>query len=285
MPASTGILYLVATPIGNLEDLTFRGLETLRKMELIAAEDTRRTRILLSHFKIRSKLISYREQNRDVSGPRILSHLRQGGSAALVTDAGTPGLSDPGHHLVKACVENGIRVVPVPGPNALAAALSASGMSLDRFLFEGFLPSRQAARRNRLAEIGAAGVPFIFFESPRRIVPALNDILGTLGNREVFVAREMTKVHEEFLRGTASKLAKCLGDRQVQGEITVVVAGSRIPGLNLNILEASKRLLKEGLPPSRAAGVIAELTGVDRRTIYRTVIGLTQKNDLGGSDG
>lgn len=279
MPQSTGTLFVVATPIGNLEDLTFRGLEVLRKADLIAAEDTRRTRILLSHYKIRGNLISYREQNRDKSSPRILSHLTQGRSVALVTDAGTPGLSDPGYHLVEACVDNGIRVVPIPGANALGAALCVSGMPLDRFLFEGFLPSRPAARKNRIAQIGAAGVPFVIFESPRRIVDTLRDIVGTLGDREVFLAREMTKVHEELLRGKAAEVIQRLGNDPILGEITMVVAGSMSPGINLNILEASKRLLKEGLPPSKAAGVLAELTGVDRRTIYRIVIGLTQEED------
>lgn len=285
MPQSTGTLFVVATPIGNLEDLTFRGLEVLRKADLIAAEDTRRTRILLSHYKIRGNLISYREQNRDKSSPRILSHLTQGRSVALVTDAGTPGLSDPGYHLVEACVDNGIRVVPIPGANALGAALCVSGMPLDRFLFEGFLPSRPAARKNRIAQIGAAGVPFVIFESPRRIVDTLRDIVGTLGDREVFLAREMTKVHEELLRGKAAEVIQRLGNDPILGEITMVVAGSMSPGINLNILEASKRLLKEGLPPSKAAGVLAELTGVDRRTIYRIVIGLTQGEDQGGNDG
>ncbi len=285
MPQSTGTLFVVATPIGNLEDLTFRGLEVLRKADLIAAEDTRRTRILLSHYKIRGTLISYREQNRDKSSPRILSHLTQGRSVALVTDAGTPGLSDPGYHLVEACVDNGIRVVPIPGANALGAALCVSGMPLDRFLFEGFLPSRPAARKNRIAQIGAAGVPFVIFESPRRIVDTLRDIVGTLGDREVFLAREMTKVHEELLRGKAAEVIQRLGNDPILGEITMVVAGSMSPGINLNILEASKRLLKEGLPPSKAAGVLAELTGVDRRTIYRIVIGLTQGEDQGGNDG
>ena len=162
MSTSPGTLFVVATPIGNLNDLTFRGLEVLRGADIIAAEDTRRTRILLSHYTIASKLISYREQNRDKSSPRILSHLRQGRSVALVTDAGTPGLSDPGYHLVQACVNSNIRVIPIPGANALGTALCASGIPLDRFLFEGFLPSRSAARKNRLAEVGAAGVSFFF---------------------------------------------------------------------------------------------------------------------------
>ena len=285
MPQSTGTLFVVATPIGNLEDLTFRGLEVLREVDLIAAEDTRRTRILLSHYRIPVNLISYREQNRNKSGPRILSHLMQGRSVALVTDAGTPGLSDPGYHLVGDCVDNGIRVVPIPGANALGAALCVAGMSLDRFLFEGFLPSRPTARKNRIAQIGAAGVPFIIFESPKRILDTLRDIVGTLGDRDVVLAREMTKVHEEFLRGKAADMIQRLGNDPILGEITLVVAGSMSPGINLNILEGSKRLLKEGIPPSRVAGVLSELTGVDRRAIYRIVTGLTGEKDKGGNHG
>jgi 16S rRNA (cytidine1402-2'-O)-methyltransferase len=209
----------------------------------------------------------------------------EGGSTALVTDAGTPGLSDPGYHLVDACVEKGIEVVPVPGANALGAALSVSGMPLNRFLFEGFLPSRAGARRNRLAQIGAAGVPFIIFESPRRIIETLHDVVQILGNREVLLAREMTKVHEEFLRGKAADVSGRLELSPVVGEITVVVAGDKSPGINLNILEASKRLLREGIPPSRAAGILADLTGVERRTIYRIITGLKQEGDQGGNDG
>ena len=285
MAESSGILYVVATPIGNLEDMTFRALDVLKEVGLIAAEDTRRTRILLSRYGIRTPMISYREQNRERSAPRILSHLARGGSAALVTDAGTPGLSDPGHHLVRACAEDGVRIVPVPGPSALAAVISASGLPLDRFMFEGFLPSRPKARRNRLSEIGASGASFVFHESPARIVDSLRDIEAVLGDREVVVAREMTKVHEEFLRGRASAVAGDLEGRKILGEFAVVVEGSPSPGLNLNILEASRRLLREGLSPSRTAGVLSELTGVDRRSLYRIVTGLEEPTEKGGDDG
>lgn len=285
MADTPGILYVAATPIGNLEDMTFRALEVLGKVGLIAAEDTRRTRILLSHYEIRSRLISYREQNREKSTPRILSHLAQGGSAALVTDAGTPGLSDPGYHLVRACVEKGIPVIPIPGPSAMGAIISVSGLPLDRFLFEGFLPSRPKARRNRLSEIGASGLSFLFHESPVRILETLRDIEKVLGDREVVIAREMTKLHEEFLRGKASAVARTLEDRQVRGEITVAVKGSMSPGININLLEASKRLLREGLSPSRTAGVLSELTGVDRRSLYRIVTGLAEPMENEGDNG
>jgi 16S rRNA (cytidine1402-2'-O)-methyltransferase len=275
----------MATPIGNLEDLTFRALAVLRTADLVAAEDTRRTRKLLSHYDIRVKTVSYREQNRESAGTAILSKIRDGCRVVLVTDAGTPGLSDPGHHLVRLCAANNIRVVPVPGANALTTALSVSGMPVDRFLFEGFLPSRRAARRDRLAEIGASAVPFIVYESPVRIADTLDDIAEILGAREVVVAREMTKIHEEFIRGTAGEVAGHLHAGEVKGEITVIVAGSKAPGVNINILGAAKRLLKEGIPPSRSAAILAELTGVDRQTVYRAVSGLSGRKKQGEDDG
>lgn len=280
-----GTLYVVATPIGNLEDITLRALTVLREADLIAAEDTRRTRKLLSHFGVRAKIVSYREQNREKAGAAILNSLHEGLSVVLVTDAGTPGLSDPGHHLVRTCLSDNIRVVPVPGANALTTALSVTGMQVDRFLFEGFLPSRRAARKKRLVEIGAAGAPFIFFESPGRIGDTLEDIREVLGNRHVLVAREMTKIYEEFLRGKVDEVAGRLKSRQVKGEITVFVAGSGVPGMNINILAAARRLLKEGLPPSRSAAILADLTGIDRKSVYKTVSGLSGREDKGGNDG
>jgi 16S rRNA (cytidine1402-2'-O)-methyltransferase len=282
---STGTLYVVATPIGNLKDITIRALEILREVELVAAEDTRRTRKLHTHFGVKAKLMSYREQNREKAGGYIISHLKGKRSAALVTDAGTPGLSDPGHHLVKMCIENDIPVVPVPGSSALTAALSVSGMSLHTFLFEGFLPSRPAARRGRLAEIGAAGIPFILYESPKRITDTLDDITRSLGDREVLLAREMTKLHEEFLRGTSSEIAFLLRQREVKGEMTLIVAGSRAPGINVNILNAARRLLKEGLSPSRTAGILEDLTGTERKYIYRIITDLPGQFKQGGENG
>jgi 16S rRNA (cytidine1402-2'-O)-methyltransferase len=257
----------------------------LREADLVAAEDTRRTRKLLTHFGIRAKLLSYREQNREKAGADILAHLRTGKSAVIVTDAGTPGLSDPGHHLVRLCVANNITVVPVPGANALTAALSVSGMPLDKFLFEGFLPSRSAARKDRLAEIGATGLPFVLYESPRRIAGTLQDAAVILGDREVFVAREMTKMHEEFIRGSVSEVAEFMKNQEVLGEVTVVVSGGDTLRTNLNILGGAKRLLKAGLPPSKTAGVLSELTGVDRNSLYRIIAGLPGKKPRGGKNG
>jgi 16S rRNA (cytidine1402-2'-O)-methyltransferase len=285
VPKSKSTLFVVATPIGNLDDLTIRAIEVLNKVDLIAAEDTRRTRKLLSHLGIEAKLLSYREQNRETAGTLILSHLKNNRSVALVTDAGTPGLSDPGYHLVRMCAVNNIPIIPVPGANALTTALSVSGMHLDRFLFEGFLPSRTAARRGRLAEIGAAGVPFILYESPKRITDTIGDIVRTLGDREILIAREMTKIHEEFLRGMASDVARLLRDREIKGEITVIVAGSKAPAMNIDILNAARRLLNEGLPPSKAAGVLQDLTGVDRKSLYRVITGLSGHYEQGGDDG
>jgi len=285
MSPSPGTLYVVATPIGNLDDITVRALAILREADLVAAEDTRRTRKLLTHFGVRAKTLSYREQNHEKAGTVILENLTEGRCVVFVTDAGTPGLSDPGHYLVRSCVAANIRVVPVPGANALTTALCVSGMPVDRFLFEGFLPNRRTARKTRLAEIGAAGLPFILYESPGRVADTLHDIGEVLGNREVLVAREMTKFHEEFIRGTALEAAGRLAAMEVRGEITVVVEGSGAPGINVNILNAAKRLLREGVPPSRSAAVLAELTGVDRRSIYRIISGLSGNDNQGGNDG
>ena len=226
----SGTLYIVATPIGNLADLTLRAADVLESVSQVAAEDTRRTRKLLAHLGIGKHLVCYREENRSKAAREIISSLLAGRSIALVTDAGTPGLSDPGHYLVQKALESQIRVVPVPGVSALASALSVSGLPLDRFVFEGFLPPRQASRRKRLLELAGTGYPMIIYESPRRLQATLSDLLDVLGDRNVVVAREMTKVHEEFLRGPASEVMENLTARDLKGEITLLVAGGQPPG-------------------------------------------------------
>jgi 16S rRNA (cytidine1402-2'-O)-methyltransferase len=204
-----GTLYIVATPIGNLGDVTHRALETLRGVELIAAEDTRVTRKLLSAYGIATPLTSYHAG---------------GTSVALVTDAGTPGISDPAIRLVRAALEAGLAVSPVPGPTALVAALSASGLPTDTFTFEGFLSTKAGRRRRRLEELAALGHTVVLYESPRRLKKLLEEIAGAFGpDRNCVVAREVTKLHEEFLRGTVEEVAGALGDREVKGEVTVMV--------------------------------------------------------------
>lgn len=221
-----GVLYLVATPIGNLEDVTLRALRVLREVDLIAAEDTRHVRKLLERYGIRQQVVSYHEHNEQARTPQLLAALRSGRSVALVSDAGTPVLSDPGYRLVRACVEASVPVVPVPGPSAVTAALVASGLPADRFLFLGFPPRRRTARRRFLEEVKDQRATLVLFESPRRLADCLQDLLEVLGDRRVAVCRELTKVHEEVRRGTASELVRWARGEQVRGEVTLVVEGA-----------------------------------------------------------
>ena len=218
-------LYVVSTPIGNLGDMTQRAVEVLSTVDAIACEDTRRTGLLLSHFAIRSQLLSYHEYNKLRRTPELLEMLRHGKRIALVTDAGTPGISDPGFYLIRAAVEAGLRVSPVPGASALLAALVVSGLPSDRFAFEGFLPKRDGRRRRRLADLKGEDRTMIFCESARRVTRLLGELLELWGDRRVVVARELTKTFEEVLRGTLSSVIEGIGERELKGETVVVVAG------------------------------------------------------------
>ncbi|RNC72793.1 MAG: 16S rRNA (cytidine(1402)-2'-O)-methyltransferase [Desulfuromonadales bacterium] len=219
-----GTLYIVATPIGNLEDITFRAVRILKEVDLIAAEDTRHTRKLLTHFNISKPLTSYFDHNKHVKGDAILGKLREGLSVALVSDAGTPCVSDPGYQLVRDAVAAGITVIPVPGASAVITALAAAGLPSDCFTFEGFLPNRQNKRREKLSALKAEGRVIIFYESPNRLAATLNDISAILGERELVVARELTKLYEEFVRGNTSDVIARLADRQIRGEVVILVA-------------------------------------------------------------
>ena len=264
-----GTLYIVATPIGNLGDITLRAVEVLAAVDFVAAENMGKTKALLSHLGLGKKVVSYREENRRKSAASIVRELKQGRSGALVTDAGTPGISDPGHYLVGVCAGEDLPVVPVPGVSALGAALSASGLALERFVFEGFLPSRSAARRRRLKELAAAGYPLVLYESPRRVPATLRDILEVLGDRSIVLAREMTKVYEEFVRGRTSEVLGKVEGGEVKGEVTILVEGGQAPGEPPEVTEAVKALRAEGLSASRVASILSGLTGVNRRDIYR----------------
>ncbi len=222
-----GILYVVATPIGNLEDLTARGLRILREVDLVACEDTRRTRGLLTHFGIRAPLTSYFEHNKLAKGEMLLKALQDGKSVALVTDAGTPGISDPGFMLVRAAREAGVRVVPVPGPSAVVAALSASGVPADRFVFDGFLPVKPGRRVHRLEALRALETTIVCLESPHRILASLEAIAQVFGESEIVVARELTKQFEEIVRGPAARLREHFERAPVRGEFTVVIPAAR----------------------------------------------------------
>jgi 16S rRNA (cytidine1402-2'-O)-methyltransferase len=265
-------LYIVSTPIGNLEDITLRALRVLKEVDLIAAEDTRRTRQLLTHYGIHKPLISYHEHNRRMREKTLLNDLREGKSVALVTDAGTPGISDPGEELVRGAVQEGIPLVSIPGPVALVAALSVSGLPTESFLFYGFLPSKAAARRKWLASLKDRPETLVFYESPRRLSSLLDDAAQTLGERRVVVAREMTKVYEEVYRGTISEVLDQLGKEEVKGEVTVILEGcTSPPQVDASaIIEALKRYSEEiGLSMKDSVDRVAEELGIPRRQVYQ----------------
>ncbi|HEV2859399.1 MAG TPA: 16S rRNA (cytidine(1402)-2'-O)-methyltransferase [Pyrinomonadaceae bacterium] len=224
MSDAKGTLYLVATPIGNLEDVTARALRVLTEADVLACEDTRRTRVLLDHFGIKAKTVSYHEHNERERASELAAMLEEGASVAVVTDAGTPGVSDPGYRLVREAVARGVRVVPVPGPAAFVAALTASGLPTDEFYFGGFLPQRSHARRTRLEAVRHLQATLVFYETPHRIAHALADAREILGEREAAVARELTKLHEEIVRGRLSELAARFSEeRAARGEMVLVI--------------------------------------------------------------
>ena len=220
-----GTLYIVSTPIGNREDITLRALRILKEVDLIAAEDTRHTGLLLRHFGIQTPLTSYFEGNESRKKEFILSKLMQGERVALVSDAGTPGISDPGFRLIQTAAENRIAVVPVPGPSAVIVALSVSGLPTDAFLFKGFLPHKSKKRRDWLKQLEGVRETLIFYESPHRLSETLNDIFEILGDREMVLTRELTKIYEEVLRGKVSEIQTQIGERKLKGEITLVISG------------------------------------------------------------
>lgn len=218
-----GTLYLVATPIGNLADITLRALDILKNVALIACEDTRHTRKLLQHYGIATKTVSYHEHNEQQRANELIEILKRGDDVAVVSDAGTPAISDPGFRLVRAAIENDINVVPVPGPSALISALTAAGLPTDEFFFGGFLPARANARRTRLAELRAVPGTLVFYEAPHRLSETLKDAYETLGEREAVVARELTKLHEEIRRGRLSELAEHYATEEPRGEIVLLI--------------------------------------------------------------
>jgi 16S rRNA (cytidine1402-2'-O)-methyltransferase len=223
----SGRLYVVATPIGNLGDMTFRGVEVLKSVEAIATEDTRHTRKLLTHFGISTTVTSYHEHNEERAAQGILARLQRGQDVALVTDAGTPLLADPGYRIVSLCAREGIEVVPVPGPTALAAALSVAGLPPMPFYFAGFLPRKPGARTRKLSELKGLPCTLVFYEAPHRIARSLADMLEVLGDRPAVVARELTKVHEEVIRGSLADLARTAAEAAWRGEFVVVVGGAQ----------------------------------------------------------
>jgi len=270
-----GRLYLCATPIGNLGDITPRALETLRDCDLMAAEDTRRTRRLLSHYDIHKPMMSYREENRDSAGAKIIARLEDGASVVLVSDAGTPGISDPGHDLVVRCLEHGLAVEALPGANAALTALVLSGLPTRRFSFEGFLPRKKGARRRALQDLAADTRTLVFHESPQRVVETLADVEDVMGDRTVAVARELTKKFEEVIRGTASEVRSRLASKPVRGEVVLVVEGaSNLAGPSMEeALEEVRQLRDRGASLKDAVHHVAGRSpGLSRSSLYNAAL-------------
>jgi 16S rRNA (cytidine1402-2'-O)-methyltransferase len=269
-----GTLFVVGTPIGNLGDLTPRAAETLASVDLIAAEDTRRSGRLLAGIGIRKPLISLFEGNERERTPELLTRLREGKDIAVITDGGMPSVSDPGFRVVRACAAEGIEIRVVPGPSAVIAALVVSGMPTDRFVFEGFLPRKLGERQRRLAEMVDDRRTLIVFESPLRVNTLLRDVLVAFGDRQVVLAREMTKLHEEVIRGSVSEVLARLGDTELKGEIVVVIHGASEAERDLAAcIEEAKELMTQGLKKRDAARAVADRHGVSANDVYAGLVG------------
>jgi 16S rRNA (cytidine1402-2'-O)-methyltransferase len=274
--SETGRLYVVATPIGNLEDITLRALRILKEVDLIVCEDTRHTMKLLSHFDFSKRLVSYHEHNEITRAPEIVIELEEGAQVALVTDAGTPTVSDPGYRLVSLCVRHGIPVVPVPGASAFVAALTASGMPADEFIFAGFLPPRQTARRKALRALAEEPRTLVFYEAPHRVTDTLEDALEILGNRPAVLAREITKAFEEFQRGHIENLLDGARKRPPRGEITLLIGQADGQAVHA----AGEEALKNAAPLARRVEEIMKARGGDRKAALKEAArerGLTRR--------
>src|SRR6202795_683987 len=274
-----GCLYLVGTPIGNLEDITLRALRILKEVDQIACEDTRHTQKLLNHYEIRKPLISYHEHNEMTRAPEMLISLEQGAKIALVSDAGMPLVSDPGHRLVTLCLRHQIPVVPIPGPSALLASLSASGLPNEEFLFVGFLPARSGERRRALERLRIEDRTIILYEAPQRIAECVADAREVLGNRSACIAREVTKLHEEFRRGKLSELSTSLDERRAKGEITLLI-GAEAPAdartqanSTQSLADRVEELIRQAkLDRKDALKLAAKERGLTRRAAYEEIV-------------
>ncbi|MEO7658903.1 MAG: 16S rRNA (cytidine(1402)-2'-O)-methyltransferase [Pyrinomonadaceae bacterium] len=269
-----GTLYLVATPIGNLQDITLRALETLRSVDLIACEDTRHTRNLLNHYRISNRTISYHEHNENERAEEFVEKLKSGESIAIVSDAGTPGICDPGHQIVRRAVESGIPVVPIPGAAAFVSALVVSGLSTESVFFGGFLPSKKGERRKRLERVRDTPATLIFYEAPHRLAKSLGDCREILGDRLAVVARELTKLHEEIARGHLSDLTKQFSESPVKGEIVIVIEQGEVKPVNRtepikNLAARVAELEGDGFDPKTALKKAAKEFGLAKSEGYR----------------
>jgi len=272
----TATLYILATPIGNLEDMTYRGVRILGEVDLIAAEDTRHSLKLLNHFNISKPLTSYFDHNQQFKGERILNALRQGRSVALISDAGTPCISDPGYNLVRDAVAEGIPVVPIPGACAAIAALSCSGLPSDSFTFAGFPPARQGKRRAFLAAMARLPGTLVLYEAPHRLEETLLDIREVLGERQVVVARELSKIYEEFIRGSVPEVMAAVAQGKARGEIVILIAPGEAVQEQTEALDTllQRFLDKEGLSVKDAARKAAMITGTSRNEAYSEALRL-----------
>ena len=274
----------MATPLGNLEDLTWRGARLIKEAAVIAAEDTRRTRKLVNHLGSRARLVSYREQNHARILPKLLAILEDGQNVILVSDAGTPGISDPGAMVVSEAAKRGIKVLPIPGPSAVATALSVSGLPSDNFLFAGFLPTGGNARRSILASVKALPYTLVFFEAPHRLVQFLEVAVQILGDRQACLGREMTKLNEEYLRGSLSEIAAAISRKgeKPRGEMTIVISGSKHDAeQELTPEELERLILEDGRHVKEIVRDLSGFTSLARSDLYRLVVRIKgQQRDL-----
>ncbi len=281
MSNAPGTLYIVATPIGNLGDWSQRAQEVLTQVSLIAVEDTRHSNKLLSHFGIQTPMIAYHEHNEKVASEKLLARLLAGDSIALISDAGTPLISDPGYPLVSAAHARGIRVSPIPGPSAVITALSASGLPTDRFIFEGFLPSKMQARKSRLENLQADTRTLVFYESPHRLIETLVDMIAAFGGERVVVlARELSKTFETLKQATLQEMLLWVEQdkNQSRGEIVLIIHGAEASGPEAAEVERVLSILLKSLPVKEAAALAAEITGGKKNALYKQALYILGKN-------
>ncbi|MFQ5666842.1 MAG: 16S rRNA (cytidine(1402)-2'-O)-methyltransferase [Candidatus Binatia bacterium] len=282
-------LYVVATPLGNLEDITLRAVQVLKAVDVIAAEDTRHSRKLLRHYGISTPLTSYYDQIERRKAPQLIGELKRGRSVALISDAGTPGIADPGYHLVRTAVAAGVRVEAVPGPSAVTAALSIAGLPTNRFAFEGFVPAKQALRRRFFARLAREPRTVVAYEAARRLAACLDDLRSVLGDREIVIVRELTKMFEEVLRGRAADILLQLGQRPstrpLQGEVTLLIGASETLVADVapeDLAAAIERLQGEGMRLKEIARTLARERGLSRRRVYQAGLTLSHAHDVRG---
>lgn len=269
-------LYIVSTPIGNMADITIRAIDTLKSVDLVAAEDTRHSKKLFSKYEIKTPLTSYFSAKEEIKSEAIIETLKSGKNVALISDAGTPGISDPGHCLITKAIEEGIEIKTIPGSSAMISALTLSGLPTNRFVFEGFLPPKGGARKKRLETIEGEKRTIILYESPKRTIRTLKDLLKILGDRKVALARELTKIYEEVVRGNISDIIKLLEDRGLKGEVTLIISGKDESISNdsetIDIKAALASILKSGMSAKDAAEFASKQLSISKRVAYQEIL-------------